>query len=186
MNILFSYIIFGIGFILSAKIFNIIVDNNIDSLLLYINGNLTDKLQFIFNGYSFIGGYLGGICLLIFYCKIIKLDYKKILSLYLPSLLLLYSVLKFICLTLDCCKSSIIPIQLIEIISSFILYTIIYVKYKNLSINKIIGLSLLFFGSCRFVLSVFRDYIFSKSFYIIEIICLIFICIGIFYFKKKK
>lgn len=185
MNILFSYIIFGIGFILSAKIFNIIVDN-VDSLLLYINGSLTDKLQFIFNGYSFIGGYIGGICLLIVYCKIIKLDYKKILSLYLPSLLLLYSILKFICLTLDCCKSSIIPIQLIEIIFNFILYIIIYIKYQKLSINKIIGLSFIFFGSCRFVLSFFRDYVFSKSFYIIEIICLIFICIGIFYFKKKK
>ena len=48
--------IIGIGFILFAKIFNIIVDNNIDSLLLYINGNFIDKLNFIFNGYSFIGG----------------------------------------------------------------------------------------------------------------------------------
>lgn len=185
-QLFFSYILFGLSFFFFAKLFNVIVDWNIDSYNLYLNGTFIDKIKFILSGYSFIGGYLGGIIVLLIYGKATEVDNYKLLSLYLPSLLLLYSILKFICLTLGCCESDIIPIQLIEIIINFILYIVIFIKYKKLNNNKIVGYSLIYFGGCRFILSLFRNYIFTKSFYIIEIICLIIFILGIIIIKKKK
>lgn len=185
-QLFFSYILFSISFFFFAKLFNVIVDWNIDGYNLYLNGDFIDKINFILSGYSFIGGYIGGIMVLLIYGKAIKIDIHKILSLYLPSLLLLYSILKFICLKLWCCESDIVPIQIIEIVINFILYVIIFIKYKKLNSNKIIGYSLICFGGCRFVLSFFRNYIFTKSFYIIELICLIIFIIGIIFNKKKK
>lgn len=185
-QLFFSYILFGLSFFFFAKLFNVIVDWNIDSYNLYLNGTFIDKINFILSGYSFIGGYLGGIIVLLIYSRAIRIDNYKILSLYLPSLLLLYSILKFICLKLGCCESDIVPIQLIEIIINFILYIIIFIKYKKLNNKKIIGYSLISFGGCRFLLSFFRNYIFSKAFYIIELICLLLFIIGIFMIKKKK
>lgn len=185
-QLFFSYILFGLSFFFFAKLFNIIVDWNIDSYNLYLNGNFIDKINFIISGYSFIGGYLGGIIILLIYGKAIKIDTYKLLSLYLPSLLLLYSILKFICLKLGCCESDIVPIQLIEIIINFILYIVIFIKYKKLNNNKIISYSLICFWGCRFILSFFRNYIFTKPFYIIELICLIIFIIGLIINKKKK
>ena len=179
-NLLYSYICFTIGFILFAKIFHIFLDFDFKSLKFLLNHNIKESFNFIFSGYSFIGGYIGGIGSIYLFSKLINIRFKSLIAIFLHSLLLMYGILKIGCFINGCCIGKYdFPIQIIESIISLVIYGYIFLNLMKYKENKLIGISIFSFGLSRFLISFFRIYSNIYSFIIVEIICLIFIVIGI-------
>ena len=107
--------------------------------------------------------------------------------LYLPNMLLLYSILKIGCYINGCCNGKIfIPIQIVESILNFIAYIYtIYLILNNKNKIYIVSNSILLFGLLRLILSLFRIYYLSYTFIIVEIICLSIIIYS-FIFRWKE
>lgn len=187
-HLFYSYILFLVGFIIFAKIFYIILEFDINSLNLFITkDNIVDKLKFIFSSYSFIGGYIGSIVTCFIFSKIVNNNLKNLLVIYLPTLILMYSILKIGCFIKGCCGSHCsIPVQLVESIISLIMYLYIIKNLNNFNKNKIIGISFICFGLSRFLLSFIRDYNNCFSFVFVELICFVLIVLGIKYLKLRK
>ncbi|MBQ9071588.1 MAG: prolipoprotein diacylglyceryl transferase [Bacilli bacterium] len=184
----YSYILFLICFIVFAKIFYIILEFDINSLNLFITtDNIVNKLKFILSGYSFIGGYIGGIFSIFIFSKITKNNFKNLLVIYLPSLILIYIILKIGCFIKGCCGSYIeIPIQLIESVANLVVYIYILSNLKRFDKNKIIAISFIGFGICRFILSFVRVYFNLFSFLFVQMFCLVLIIIGTNFLKLGK
>lgn len=184
----YSYILFLTGFIILAKIFYIILEFDTNSLNLFITtDSIIYKLNFIFSGYSFIGGYIGGIFSLFIFSRIVKNNFRNLLVIYLPSLIFMYSILKVGCFIKGCCGSYIdVPVQLIESVVNLIGYLYLLINLDKFSKNKIIGISFMYFGIIRFLLSFIRSYNNCFSFILVELICFIFVVIGIKYLKLRK
>ena len=178
---IYSYIIFAISLIVCAKIFHIFLNFNFNSVYNYINSkDIVDKLSFILSGYTFIGGFIGGILAILFFMKVIHQKNDSIIILYLLNLILMYAILKVGCFINGCCYGIWnIPVQIIESIVNFILYflvLILFIKEKNK--KSIIAKALIGFGSLRFVISFFRVYTNCFAFIFNQIFCLILIIIG--------
>lgn len=183
----YSYIIFLIVFIIFSKIGYIILEFDLNNLYLFFNSNnIIDKLKFILSGYSFIGGYIGGILSCLLFSKITNKNFKELLLIYAPTLILIYSILKIGCFIKGCCIGYFnIPIQLIESSINLILYLYILLNIKKFHMNKTIGISFIYFGLIRFIISFIRQYNNYFSFVFIEIFCLILIVIGLKILKEK-
>lgn len=179
-NCIYSYIIFLILFILFSKIIHVFIDFDLDSINYLLSSNRTDKLQFIFSGWSFIGGYLGGLLAIFILSKLFKKDKLDTSLLYIPNILIMYSILKIGCYLKGCCYGiNYFPIQLIEIILNFIAFLYILILIcKNNTKNKIVGLSFILFGSLRFIVSIFRVFAHIYTFIFIELFCLLLIFLG--------
>ena len=184
----YSYILFLIGFVVFAKIFYIILEFDVNSLNLFITtDNIVHKLKFILSGYSFMGGYVGSIVTCFIFSKVIKNNFKNLLVIYLPTLFLMYGILKIGYFIKGCCGSYIeIPVQLVESIISLIMYLYILKNLNKLNKNKIIGIGFMSFGLSKFLLSFIRDYNNFFSFIFMELICFVLIVIGIKYLKLGK
>ena len=178
-NIIISYLLFIILFLVFAKIGYIIINRNI-----IINNKLfPNYINFFISGYAFISGYLGLILFTIISSKLFKCNKLDIMKIYIPNMLLLYSILKIGCFINGCCKG-VIPIQIIESITYLIVYIIICILEKH---NKnIINISIILFGLLRLILSIFRTYHSLYSFIVVEIICIIIIFYGIILKTIKK
>lgn len=179
-NCIYSYIIFLILFILFSKIIHVFIDFDLDSINYLLSSNRTDKLQFIFSGWSFIGGYIGGLIAIFILSKLFKKDKLDISLLYISNILIMYSILKIGCYIKGCCYGiNYFPIQLIEIILNFIAFLYILILIcKNNTKNKIVGLSFILFGSLRFIVSIFRVFAHIYTFIFIELFCLLLIFLG--------
>ena len=182
----YSFILFLIFFLLFSKIFHVILECDINSLIVFIKSNfIIDKLKFILSGYSFIGGYIGSIIVVFIFSKIIK--NKDLLIIYFPNFNLMYGILKIGCHIKGCCGSFLdVPIQLIESVLNIIIYLLIIKNINKISKNKIIGISLISFGIIRFIISLFRLYNYFYSFILIQLFCLLLIIIGIKTILNKK
>lgn len=179
----YSYIFSIIPFVLFSKVFYILLEFKFNEISLLFTNNITDVLNFILNGHSFTGGFVGIIISLLLFSKISKVKFNDLLVLYLPSLILLYGILKIGCFCIGCCSGFIsIPIQLIE--SSVSLF--IFVLLIKLSKEKIISLSLICFGISKFVLSFFRSEIHIFSFIFVLLFCLFLVFLGIKMIYKNK
>jgi len=187
-KLFYSYIFFIIGFIFFSKIFYIFLEFDFDKLNIISNFNFIEFLKFILSGYSFIGGYLGGIFSVYLFSKLINERENTLISIYTHSLLLMYGVLKIGCFIIGCCEGKYeIPIQLIESIVSLTTYCLININLKKYETKKkLLGISLFSFGMIRFLLSFFRIYSSNFCFIIVQLICLIFIIYGIknYYLNK--
>ncbi|MBR6690646.1 MAG: prolipoprotein diacylglyceryl transferase [Bacilli bacterium] len=179
-SLFYSYIFFLIGFFIFAKIFYIILELDINSLkLFFVSNNLIDRLQFIFFGYSFIGGYIGGIFLIFIFSKITKEDLKNLLVIYLHILIMMYGILKIACFINNCCTSYFnFPVQLLESIISIYIFFHILKQLNKLDKNKIIANCFIYFGFLRFLISIIRNHNNYFSFVFVELFCLFLIIVG--------
>lgn len=173
------FIVFYVCFFIGSKIFHIILDEDYENIL--------SIREFICSGYTFFGGYIGSVLGINIYSRILNQNNKKIIFNFINNLNLMYAILKLGCLINGCCYGfTNIPIQLIESIFSFLIYFgIIILYYKNISMNKLLGLCIILFSLLRLIVSFKRAYMTTNSFYIIEVICLILVIYGIYIFLKK-
>ncbi len=181
---IYSYILFIVGFVIFAKLFYIFLNFDFNSVYNFINNNdIFNKLVFILTGYTFIGGYIGGILAIMFFMKIIHNRNDDIIIMYLMNLILMYAILKIGCLIKGCCYGiGNIPIQLIESIANLIVYFLVltlFIQGKNKKI--IIATSLILFGLLRFIISFFRVYTNYFAFIFIQSFCIVLILVGIKY-----
>lgn len=187
-NCIYSYIIFLIFFITFSKIIHLFIDDDIISLNNLFSNNIYLQLKFIFSGYSFIGGYIGTLISILLLSKIFKVNKIEIMILYIPSILLMYSILKIGCYIKGCCYSiiSFFPIQLIESFFNFIafLFVITLIK-KDKDKNKVVGVSFILFGSIRFIISFFRVFAGIYTLIFIELFCIFLMYIGIKSIRKS-
>ena len=171
-NLIISYILFIISFLVFSKIGYIIINRN----LIIDNKVLPNIVNFFLFGYAFIGGYIGLFVYSYFSSKIFKCNKLDIMKIYIPNMLILYSILKIGCFINGCCKG-IIPIQIIESICNLIAYIYICILVKN---NKnILNISIIIFGLLRLILSIFRIYNALYIFVIVEVMCIIIIIYGL-------
>lgn len=180
-KLIYCYILSMIFFLFFSKLFYIILELDFDSFKNFILGkNIVDVLKFIFSGYSFIGGYLGIILSNYIYSKLIKVDFKKLLLLFITSMIIMYSILKIGCFIKGCCIGKYyINIQIVECFINFIIYIYLLITINKKHINVSIGKSMIGFSLTRFFISFLRVYSSFYSFILVEIICLILTLIGI-------
>lgn len=178
-NIIISYLLFIIFFLIFGKIGYIIINRNI----IITNNLFPNYINFFIFGYAFISGYIGILIHSIICSKLFKCHKLDIMHLFIPNVLLLYSILKICCYINGCC-SGIIPIQIIESITYMITY--IYICYLEKSNKDTIKISIILFGLLRLILSLFRIYNSIYQLIIVEIICLIIIFYGITLKTIKK
>ena len=175
--IFYSFMMFLIGFLIFSKLFYCISELKLINIFTLTKEEL---FSFIISGQSFIGGYLGGILLLLLYIKISNSNKNDILSIYTLSLPLMYSIMKIGCYLAGCCEGKYFTnIQLLESIINIICFISIYIFIKNN--NKIIKCSLIIFGTYRFIIYFLRNYSTTYNLIIVQIITLFYIFYGIIY-----
>lgn len=118
---------------------------------------------------------------ILFASKVFKWEKSKLITLYIPNMLLFYSILKVGCYINGCCGGKfIIPIQLIESFFNFIAYLYIYYLFcKNSNNMVIVYKSIVLFGVLRLILSIFKLYSHFYSFIIVELLCVFIIILGL-------
>ena len=157
------------------------IDFDLGSINYLLSSNPVDKLQFIFSGWSFIGGYIGGLFAILISSKLFKKNKLDISLLYIPNILIMYSILKIGCYIKGCCYGmNNFPIQLMETILNFIAFLYILILIcKNNTKNKIVGWSFILFGGLRFVISIFRVFASIYTLIFIELFSLILTLLGV-------
>lgn len=182
-----------IGIITGAKLLNMI----------QIEGNTS----FYYAGFSAYGGVIGGILALIIFSNLYHISFKKMLSIYVPVLPLLYSISKIGCLFAGCCYGieytglgsivyeyskeaplniKLFPVQFVESIVNLIIFISIMIIYKkNKDDIKLIGYIFLLCGLSKFVLEYLR-YSFQGCISSTQCISLMFVFIGIFIILKWR
>lgn len=173
-------IIFLIVFIVFAKIFQVILDKDYESLVKIFKDNIKYIINFIISGYTFIGGYLGSVLAVWVMLKNFNIN-KRICFWLINNLNLMYAILKLACFINGCCYGfTIIPIQLLECIITCLIYVIINCAYiKKIDTNNCIALSIMLFSIERFIISFYRAYMTDLAFLGTELICILLIIIGI-------
>lgn len=183
--LVYSYMLFIMGFIIFAKVFHVIMSFE---TLSNIMDSMVEFLKFIFSGYTFLGGIIGGVLALFLFSQISDVKFKSILLLYAPSMILMYSIMKIGCFFMGCCQGiNGIKIQLVESLLNMIGYFVI-IRFLNTK-NTLIYYSGLLFGILRFGVSFFRVYPNIISFMFVQIICygLVFWGLyGLIYEKSNK
>ncbi len=179
-QLIFFECIFMLFFIFFAKVFHVILDKNLESISQIFKEGIRYIVNFIVSGYTFIGGYIGGLFATYIMYKKFKAD-KIICICFVNSLNLMYAIHKIACFINGCCYGfTWISVQLLESLICFTIYvgiTILYSKRKN--INNCMGLSIILFSTQRFVISFYRAYMTDLGFWGNELICMILIIIGI-------
>ena len=188
LDIMYIYVINIVGFAIGSKLMSLISNN--------IKINI---YNFINSGYSFLGGMLGSILVVILYCKKYKLDFINMLSNFTVIYPLIYSISKIGCFLNDCFYGIIkindinykFPLQLFDSIIMFILFLILLVK-SNKSKSLVIGMFFCKFNIIRFFEDYFRESrnIVILNFSLDQILCGILIItsiiIIIYKFKANK
>lgn len=156
-----------------AKLYTVIVSN--------------DKSINILNaGLSSLGGAFGLLLSVLIIGNIYKKDKDILYTIYVLALPLMYSISKLGCHFVGCCKGIrmkneevIFPIQLVESIVfllTFIVSMLLY--YHKVNINYI-ALELVLCSSLKFILDFFRQDHMGKLLTINQIVCIIFLVIGL-------
>ena len=163
------------GFAIGSKLFSVLSNKEILTLSNYIN-----------SGYSYIGGILGSILLIFIYCKIYKLDFKHILTVFSVIFPLIYSLSKIGCFLNGCCGGIIninneyykLPLQLIDSTIMFILFLTLLILFIKREKN-VINLFFIIFSCIRFFEDYFRNNrnIITVNLTFEQIICVIIIII---------
>ena len=175
IDLLYIYVINIMGFTIGSKLFSVLSNKEILTLSNYIN-----------SGYSYIGGILGSILLIFIYCKIYKLDFKHILTVFSVIFPLIYSLSKIGCFLNGCCGGIIninneyykLPLQLIDSTIMFILFLTLLILFIKREKN-VINLFFIIFSCIRFFEDYFRNNrnIITVNLTFEQIICVIIIII---------
>lgn len=133
----------------------------------------------IFNGFSYMGGVLGYIAFIKIYNIIYKNFPKKINTLLLFAIPIIYSISKIGCYINGCCNGvTNIPLQLIECLVYFIIFIVFFYLYKKLDKKELIAsLSLILLCVCRCIIDFFRieRELILFNFTLTQIICIVII-----------
>ena len=189
----------GIGIILGGKLFT------------YLTNFSSNKIFDFFNlSLSSLGSVIGLLIMIFLFKFLLKKETKEVLNICLPSIPLMYSIGKMGCFLVGCCFGieyqgignivynysqiapigiNLFPIQLIESISFFIIFIYIFTRsIKNEYNYKQMGIIILVCATTKFILDFFRMSHVGKILSINQILCLIFVFIGIgiLYINKKK
>lgn len=185
-NMIYSYILFLVFFFIFAKIGYVLINLDFRLSNYIISDDMVNFLKTIVSGFAFIGGYFGCMFFILFASKVFKWEKSKLITLYIPNMLLFYSILKVGCYINGCCGGKfIIPIQLIESFFNFIVYLYIYYLFcKNSNNMVIVYKSIVLFGVLRLILSIFKLYSHFYSFIIVELLCVFIIILGLIIRKK--
>lgn len=183
LDIIYIYVINIVGFVIGSKLMSLI-SNNIEMTM----------YNFINSGYSFLGGILGSILVVVMYCKKYKLNFIDILSNFTVIYPLIYSISKIGCLLNRCCYGIInnykFPLPLVDATIMLILFLILLAKsnkQKTLAISMFFGL----FSTIRFLEDYFREsrniliFNFTLEQIVCEILLITSVIIVIFKMYKK-
>lgn len=187
IDIYYIYVINIIGFAVGAKL-----------LSLFLNRKTLTLYNFINSGYSYIGGVIGSILVIVLYCKKYTLNFKDILSSFSVVYPLIYSICKIGCFLNNCCygiikirnSSFFFPLQLIESCVMLGLFFFLLMQF-NKGKEYIISKFLVVFSISRFLEDYYRYHrnIIVYNLTVEQIICFSLIIIGIYVFvfcKYKK
>ena len=170
-SVILLYLINIIGFILGSK-------------LLYLIINKSES--FLTSGYAYTGGIIGSILILAIYSKITKTNFKIKLDNYSTVYPLIYSISKIGCYFGGCCGGlsiyNIIPLQLFESTITLILFLILLRAKEKASCFFIL------YGISKYITDYMRNKrnIFFYNISITQIICFVFILIGVMIITQNK
>ena len=188
--LIYCYFIFILCFIVFSKLLYSITNFQLHKIISFLFENdITEKIQFILSGYSFIGGYIGSLLGLAIFLRQINNNKEPILFLFSLNLLLMNSVLKIGCYIKGCCYSTYlpIPIQLVECFFTFLSFIlVIYLEKKNYTALFLIGFSILSFSIIRFTVAFFRYFSTNLGFILNQIICILLFIIGILLIRRSQ
>lgn len=182
LDIIYIYVINIVGFAIGSKLMSLI-SNNIEMTI----------YNFINSGYSFLGGILGSILVVVMYCKKYKLNFIDILSNFTVIYPLIYSISKIGCFLNGCCYGIInnykFPLPLVDTAIMLILFLILLVvtnKQKPLVTGIFFGI----FSIVRFLEDYFRESrnILIVNFTLEQIVCgmLLITSVTIFIFRMHR
>ena len=179
LRLIKAIIIQLIMFISSAKFFQLILDKVYEDVDIAQVFNFKYIISFATSGYTFFGGYVGGLLAVLIIKKKLGMN-KEICFWLVNNLNLMYAIMKIACFIGGCCYGfTVIPIQLLESIISLIIYVAIIAFYKkSKKVNISIGLSIILFSLERFILSFYRAYMTDFAFCGTEVMCIILVIIG--------
>lgn len=172
-------------------------------LMTYFTGNY-EKFNFLTLGFSSYGGLIGALIFVILFYYLIDKD-KNLLNVTLPSIPLVYSIGKIGCFLAGCCHgilynglfsityhyslvtengTSYFPVQLLESLVFLVIFIIEYKRVKRGKFNPWILLILC--SLSKFILDFLRYSHVGKILTINQIISLIFLIIGIYFWRKNE
>lgn len=179
IDIIYIFAINILGFALGSKIFYLLDTAQNFTIFNFTNG-----------GFRFIGGILGSSLLVFLYCKKYKLNFFNMQSYFCIVYMLMYSINKWGCYLNGCCSCvyGIFPLQILESMLMFILFICLYRLLKNKGSYYCISMFLILFGIIRFVVDYFRYArdILLYNLTLSQLICIIFIIIGVIMFIRKR
>lgn len=146
----------------------------VGSILLTVIGFGSVKLMFFiengeFSGVSFFGAMLFIPLFSIVVAKIIKVNYYVYMDIAAPSVAIMLALMKINCMISGCCQGMIIgydsssnpirfPSQIVEFITALILCIILILLIKKKGYTTLIfPIFMVFYGSLRFLLNLFRE-----------------------------
>lgn len=186
---LYCYFIFLLFFMVFAKGLFIITNNQTKEFIQsFFAQNMQKKFAYIISGYSFIGGYIGGLIGITVFLQIINCYKHELIYLFSLNLLYMYTILKIGCFIQGCCYSTLLPfpIQLLEsLFTFFIIILSINLKRKNKQIIYLIGINVFLFSMLRFVTAFFRYYSTCLGYLFNQIICIILLIVSLYLIEKK-
>lgn len=160
-------------------------------------------------GVSAYGGLIGSIIAVIIFSHLLNISLQKLMLITMPSIPLVYSVGKIGCFFAGCCYGinyngfgsivykyslidsingiSLFPVQLVESIIFFIIFIYILYRYKKYDYNmKTIGIMFFLCSMSKFILYYFRMNHVNSIFSLNQILCILFMIIGLNLYLKKE
>lgn len=187
----------NIGIITGAKL-----------LTFFENYKQYNEFNFLNTGFSSLGGIIGAIICLIIFAIQFKKNYKDLLFIFMPSIPLMYAIGKIGCFIVGCCYGiqynglgnvvynyskeapigiHLFPIQILETIVFILIFIFIIIKITKKEFNwKTLGINFILCGLAKFILDFFRMSHVGKIITTNQILCLLFIGIGIILFFKEN
>ena len=187
----------NMGIILGAK------------LLTYLNNySIHSEFNFYATGLTSLGGVLGAIIFLLLFAFQFKKDIKEIMNTFMLPIPLMYSISKIGCFIAGCChgveyngilhitynyskiapnNTNLFPVQIIESIIFLIIFMYFYKKKINKSFSfKTLGYLTIACSISKFLLDYLRYEHINKIITLNQIICLVFVIIGVIIIKGVK
>lgn len=182
MDVLFASFYCGIGVILGAKLMYFITMlpkfiSNFDKFL----ANPFAVLMYVFGGFVFYGGLIGGALGVVIYCKQFKLPLSPFMNIAAPAIPLMHGIGRIGCLCAGCCygmeydgifaitfpdndfthdMSGVprFPTQLVETTVNLILFVFLYLylRKRKRKDGQALGIYLIVYGIMRFLLEFVR------------------------------
>ena len=163
------------------------------------------NFNFMQIGFSSYGAVIGVIIVFVLYSKQFKKSFMELLLIMLPPIPLMYAIGKIGCFFAGCCYGieyngifnivykysvsapnnvKLFPVQLAEAIVFILIFVFIQIM-KNKVSSKIIPLTFVLCGISKFLLDYLRSSHVNVILSVNQIVSIVFIIIGVFFFIKK-